>query len=314
VIKTRPIDGSMHFQIDRFEAFAHAPAMQVVRTVSAMQRLGISWRQKNLRVGFVPTMGYLHEGHLSLLRRARKLAGPRGKVVLSIYVNPKQFGPREDFSKYPRDLKRDLHLCKSLGTDVVFVPSDKEMYPQTPGQEFSTWVMEENLSRGMEGASRPTHFRGVTTVVAKLFNIVQPTVAVFGAKDYQQAAIMKRMVRDLNFPLKIDVAPIWREPDGLAMSSRNRLIKPAVRRQAVVLWDALEKVHSILRSSKKAVSAARLKSAVQAVINTRPAARLDYVEFFDPVTLVPVARVSTGTHMAIAVLIDRIRLIDNSRL
>ena len=279
-----------------------------------MQRLAKLWRSKSLRVGFVPTMGYLHEGHLSLLKRARNLAGPRGKVVLSIYVNPKQFGPREDFSSYPRDLKRDVRLCQGQGVDVLFAPNDRDMYPRTPGTEFSTWVVEENLSRGMEGASRPTHFRGVTTVVAKLFHIVQPTVAVFGAKDYQQAAIIKRMVRDLNFPLQIDVAPIWREPDGLAMSSRNRHIKPSLRPKALVLWHSIEKVRSILRENSRPISAARLKSAVKKLVNAQPEARLDYVEFFDPVTLQAVANVSRGSHMAIAVLIGQTRLIDNARL
>jgi len=288
--------------------------MQVVRSISEMQRLGKLWRSKNLRVGFVPTMGYLHQGHLTLLQRARKLAGPKGKVVLSIYVNPKQFGPREDFASYPRDLKHDLRLCKGHGVDYVFVPDDKAMYPRTPGSEFSTWVTEENLSRGMEGTSRPSHFRGVTTVVAKLFNIIQPGIAVFGAKDYQQAAIVQRMVRDLNFPIKIDVAPIWREPDGLAMSSRNRYITPALKPEALVLWHSIEKVRSIVRQSARPVPAASLKSVVQKLVNAQPSARLDYVEFFDPITLEPLPIVKPGTHMALAVFIDRTRLIDNARL
>jgi len=288
--------------------------MQVVRSISAMQRLGKLWRSKNLRVGFVPTMGYLHQGHLSLLHRARKLAGPKGKVVLSIYVNPKQFGPREDFASYPRDLKHDLRLCKGHDVDYVFVPDDKAMYPRTAGMEFSTWVTEENLSRGMEGSARPSHFRGVTTVLTKLFNIVSPTIAVFGAKDYQQAAIVQRMVRDLNFPIKIDVAPIWRDRDGLAMSSRNRYITPALRPGALVLWHSIEKVGSILRESTRPVSAARLKSVVRKLVNAQPSARLDYIEFFDPVTLEAMATVKHGTHMALAVFIDRTRLIDNARL
>jgi pantoate--beta-alanine ligase len=279
-----------------------------------MQRLGKLWRSKNLRVGLVPTMGYLHQGHLSLLQRARKLAGLKGKVVLSIYVNPKQFGPREDFASYPRDLKHDLRLCKGHGVDYVFVPDDNAMYPRTPGIEFSTWVTEENISRGMEGTSRPSHFRGVTTVLTKLFNIVQPTVAVFGAKDYQQAAIVQRMVRDLNFPIKIDVAPIWREPDGLAMSSRNRYITPVLRPEALVLWHSIEKVRSIVRESSRPVSTARLKSIVKKLVKEQPSASLDYVEFFDPVTLGPRSIVKPGMHMALAILIGRTRLIDNARL
>jgi len=288
--------------------------MQLVRLVSSMQRLGTLWRRRGLRVGLVPTMGYLHEGHLSLLKRARKLAGPRGKVVLSIYVNPAQFGPREDFSSYPRDLKRDIRLCREKGADVVFAPSDGEIYPQNGRGAFSTYVIEEELSRSMEGASRPGHFRGVTTVVAKLFNIVQPSVAVFGAKDYQQAAVVKRMVRDLNFPLQIDVAPTWREPDGLAMSSRNRYLDEKLRAQALVLWRSIGKVRSVLRDSSRPVPSGRLKSDVKKLIECETGARLDYVEFFHPVTLDPVAKVSHGSHMAIAVLIGRTRLIDNSPL
>src|SRR5882762_5766156 len=168
--------------------------MQIVSSIAAMQRLARKWRRAGTRIGFVPTMGYLHEGHLSLVKHARRAIGKNGKVVVSIYVNPTQFGPKEDLAKYPRDLKRDLKLLRELGVDVVFTPSDAEMYPNKSENRFSTYVVEEKLSRAMEGASRPTHFRGVTTVVAKLFNIVQPDIAVFGAKDWQQAAIVKRMV------------------------------------------------------------------------------------------------------------------------
>jgi pantoate--beta-alanine ligase len=279
-----------------------------------MQRLAKSWQRKGTPVGFVPTMGYLHEGHLSLVRRARQLVGPRGKVVVSIYVNPAQFGPREDFANYPRALARDLRLCRAARADVVFVPTDAEMYPRNGPGPFSTFVVEEDLSRSMEGASRPTHFRGVTTVVAKLFNIVQPTVAVFGAKDYQQAAVIRRMVRDLNFPLTIDVAPICREADGLALSSRNQYLKNGLRPQAVVLWRAIEKVHAALRDSARPIAAPRLKQQVQKLVAREPAARLDYVEFFEPATLKPVARVTHGMHMALAVFVGKTRLIDNSRL
>src|SRR5437868_5393001 len=165
--------------------------MRVIRSIKTMQRLSLAWRGKGVPIALVPTMGYLHAGHLSLVQRARKAVGGRGKVVVSIYVNPTQFGPREDFSRYPRDLKQDMRLCRTERADVVFAPSDKEMYPGMVDADFSTFVVEEKLSRGMEGAARPTHFRGVTTVVAKLFNVVQPSVAVFGAKDYQQAVIVK---------------------------------------------------------------------------------------------------------------------------
>src|SRR3984957_5968591 len=192
--------------------------MQIVSSVAAMQRLAKKWRQAGIKIGFVPTLGYLHDGHLSLVREARKRVGKSGKVVVSIYVNPTQFAPTEDLAKYPRDLKRDLKMCRAEGADLVFPPGDAEIYPGRAEGEYSTYVVEEKLSRSMEGAARPTHFRGVATVVAKLFNLVLPDVAVFGQKDFQQAAIIRRMVKDLNFPLKIVVAPTFREPDGLAMS------------------------------------------------------------------------------------------------
>src|SRR5579859_1024520 len=208
--------------------------MRTVSSVSTMQRLARQWLGQGVRVGLVPTMGYLHAGHMSLVSHARRWAGRKGIIVLSIYVNPTQFGPREDFSRYPRDLSRDTELCRQASVDFIFAPSDQEMYPGRSDGGYSTYVYEEQLSRGMEGASRPTHFRGVTTVVAKLFNIVQPGLAVFGAKDFQQAAIVKRMVQDLNFPLKIVVAPTHREKDGLAMSSRNKYLSPAEREQATI--------------------------------------------------------------------------------
>jgi pantoate--beta-alanine ligase len=279
-----------------------------------MQRLAKLWQRKGLRVGLVPTMGFLHEGHMSLVRRARKAAGHSGKVVVSIYVNPTQFGPREDFSRYPRDLGRDIRLCRAEGSDVVFAPSDQEMYGRDAGEPFSTFVVEDQLSREMEGASRPTHFRGVTTVVAKLFNIVRPSVAVFGAKDYQQASIVRRMVRDLSFPVKIDVAPTRREPDGLAMSSRNRYLKGSLRAQALVLWRSIQKARSLVRNSASPIRAGRLKAEVKRLVKTEPSARLDYIEFFDPKTFSPAASVARGTHVALAVYVGKTRLIDNSRL
>jgi len=259
-------------------------------------------------------MGYLHAGHLSLVRRARRVVGSRGKVVVSIYVNPTQFGPAEDFSRYPRDLARDASLCRAEGVDVIFAPSDKQMYPRGDGTGFSTFVSEECLARLMEGVARPTHFRGVTTVVAKLFHLVQPEVAVFGAKDYQQAVIIKRMVRDLNFPLKIVVAPILREADGLAMSSRNKYLAGDLRGQAVVLWLALQRAQAAVRQAGRPIPAARLKAALKRFIERVPAARLDYVEFFEPETLVPVSKVTGGVHMALAVCVGKTRLIDNARL
>jgi pantoate--beta-alanine ligase len=259
-------------------------------------------------------MGCLHAGHLSLVRRARQLVGQRGKVVVSIYVNPAQFGPNEDFSRYPRDLKRDADLCRKAGVDAIFAPSDEQMYVRGDGTGFSTFVVEEALGRGMEGKSRPTHFRGVTTVVAKLFNIVQPELAVFGAKDYQQAAVLKRMVRDLNFPLKLVVAPILREADGLAMSSRNKYLVGDLRAQALVLWHSLQEARAAVRQAARPIPAARLKAELKRIAERAPAARLDYVEFFDPDTLVPVPKVTRGVHVALAVYIGKTRLIDNARL
>ena len=277
-----------------------------------MQKCALQWQCRGVRVGFVPTMGYLHAGHLSLVKRARQAVGKNGVVVVSIYVNPTQFAPTEDLAKYPRDLRRDLKLCRDAGVDVVFTPSDAEMYPDKSKNGFSTYVVEEQLSQSMEGASRPTHFRGVTTVVAKLFNLVLPDVAVFGQKDFQQAAIIKRMVADLNFPVKIIVAPTLREPDGPAMSSRNKFLRAEQRAQAVILFHALRAAS--LAVKKKPVSAVRLKADLKELFTAAPLARLDYVEFFDPETLAPIDQVKRGTQMALAVFFGKTRLIDNSRL
>jgi len=293
-----------------------------------MPPLAVRWKRAGIRTSFVPTMGSLHAGHLSLIKRARRAVGKKGVVVVSIYVNPTQFGPNEDFAKYPRDLKHDLKLCRAAGVDVVFTPSDREMYPVlecgdmsplskrrrvSAVQNFSTCVFEEKLSQRMEGAARPTHFKGVTTVVAKLFNLVQPDVAVFGQKDFQQAAILKRMVTDLNFSVKIIVAPTLRERDGLAMSSRNRYLTGKLRGQATVLWCAIQMARATIKRSK-AFPAARLKAAVKKLVECEPDAKLNYVEFFEPDTLAPVSKVTRGTHMALAVFIGKTRLIDNARL
>jgi len=288
--------------------------MRIVTSVAAMQRLAREWQRRGRRIGLVPTMGYLHEGHLSLVRVARKRVGRKGKLAVSIYVNPTQFGPNEDFSRYPRDLRGDLKLCRAEGVDVVFCPSDAEMYPSCAEGRYSTYIIEEDLSRTMEGVSRPTHFRGVTTVVAKLFNIVLPEVAVFGAKDWQQAAIIKRMVTDLNFPLKIVVAPIVRERDGVAMSSRNKYLVGVLREQATVLRRSVQLVREAVAGARKPIPAPRLKNHVRKVVMTAPDARLDYVEFFEPDTLKPLAKVSRGTHMALAVFIGKTRLIDNAEI
>ena len=286
--------------------------MRIVPKVAAMQKLARRWKRAGVKIGFVPTMGYLHAGHLSLVREARQRVGKKGVVVVSIYVNPTQFAPTEDLSKYPRDLQRDLKMCRAEGADVVFTPDDGEMYPDQAKGKFSTYVVEENLGRVMEGAARPVHFRGVTTVVAKLFNIVLPDISVFGQKDFQQAAIIRRMAGNLNFPVQIIVAPTRREPDGLAMSSRNKYLDAEQRAQAVILFHALQAAKQAV--AKKAVPALRLKKDLAEFITAAPLARLDYVEFFDPETLLPVAQVKRGAHMALAVYFGKTRLIDNAQL
>jgi len=286
--------------------------MKIVSSAAAMQRLALKWRRTGTRVGLVPTMGYLHAGHLSLVHRARQVVGPKGMVVASIYVNPAQFGPREDLAKYPRDLPRDTRLCRAAGVDILFTPDDAEIYPGKAAGNYSTYVVEENLTQPMEGAARPTHFRGVTTVVAKLFNLVLPEVAVFGQKDFQQAAVLQRMTADLNFPVQLIIAPTLREPDGLAMSSRNQYLNTEERAQATILFHALEA--SKLAVKRQPISAVRLKSDLRAFLTVAPLARLDYVEFFDPATLLPVAKVKHGTHMALAVYFGKTRLIDNATL
>jgi pantoate--beta-alanine ligase len=272
-------------------------------------------------------MGYSHAGHLSLVRAARRRVGPAGLVVVSIYVNPTQFGPKEDLTRYPRDLASDLKLCRTAGADLVFTPTDAEMYPQKVGSSrcddrtaqravpttgFSTYIVEERLAQCMEGAARPTHFRGVTTVVAKLFNLVLPDVAVFGAKDWQQAAIVKRMTRDLNFPVKIIVAPTVRASDGLALSSRNQYLDAAQRAQAVILHRTLQRARAAVR--QMSVPAARLKIELKKFVASAPLARLDYLEVFDPETLTPVGTAKRGMQLALAVFLGPTRLIDNGRL
>jgi pantoate--beta-alanine ligase len=287
-------------------------AVKIISSTATMQRLAGKWRRAGVRIGFVPTMGYLHAGHLSLVKRARQAVGKNGKIVVSIYVNPMQFAPLEDLAKYPRDLKRDLKLLRELKADAVFTPNDAEMYPNKSENKFSTYIVEEKLSRSMEGAARPTHFRGVTTVVAKLFNIALPDVAVFGQKDFQQAAIIKRMVADLNFQVKIIVTPTLREPDGLAMSSRNKFLDPEQRAQAVILFHALQAAKRAVM--RKSIPAAKLKQDLRQFFTAAPLARMDYVEFFDPETLEPIAQVKRGTKMALAVFFGKTRLIDNARL
>ena len=288
--------------------------MRVVMSTRSMRRLAHDWKRQGIRSGLVPTMGYLHDGHLSLVRRARRSVGSGGIVVVSIYVNPTQFGPKEDLNRYPRDLRRDTALCREAGVDVVFAPSDEGMYATGDRTGHSTYVVEENVSKRMEGEARPGHFRGVATVVAKLFNLVIPDVAVFGAKDYQQAMVIRRMARDLNYGVRILVAPTRRETDGLAMSSRNRNLSAVEREQARVLWEAMDEARRMVRSHGGEVSAARLIREMTKRIESRPAARVGYVSFFDPETLEPVGVVKRGVQMALAVRVGETRLIDNGQV
>jgi pantoate--beta-alanine ligase len=278
-----------------------------------MQRLAMAWRREGRRIAMVPTMGYLHEGHLDLVRIARRTAGRSGRVVVTIYVNPTQFGVGEDHARYPRDLDRDLGLCRDTGVDAVFTPDDASMYPGREEGLYSTYVVEEKLSHGMEGASRPTHFRGVTTVVAKLLHLALPDVAVFGAKDWQQAAVVRRMTRDLNFPVRIVIGPTRREPDGLAMSSRNKYLTGEQREQARVLWQTIVEARKRVRATQ-GVDPDVLRGELRAFIEQQPEARVDYIAFFQSQTLEPVDHVRPGTHMALAVFVGSTRLIDNARL
>ena len=277
--------------------------MKIVSDIQEMQQLAGQYRQQGKTIGFVPTMGYLHEGHLSLMRRAR----PQCDIlVVSIFVNPTQFGPNEDFERYPRDFERDERLCREVGVDVVFYPAADAMYPQP----YLTYVNVEKLSETMCGASRPGHFRGVTTVVTKLFNIVQPHIAVFGQKDYQQSLIIRQMVRDLNFDVQIDVAPIVREADGLAMSSRNKYLSPKERQQALVLYRSLTRAEELIREGERNADA--LLQAMQTIISEAPDARIDYIAIVDAETLEPLSTVRHNTVIALAVYIGTTRLIDNT--
>ena len=253
-------------------------------------------------VGFVPTMGYLHEGHVSLARRARQECGG---VIASIFVNPTQFGPTEDLSKYPRDLKRDLQLLEAAGVDLVWTPTNEEMY--LPG--FSTWVEVEGLTRPLEGAARPGHFRGVTTVVTKLFNAVQPQKAYFGQKDAQQAAVIRKMTRDLNFPIEIVVCPTVREPDGLAMSSRNSYLSPEERTAAPILFRALTTAKTAYENGERDADA--LRKTMSDVLASEPLANQQYVSCADYDTLEELTTVTDKSLLSMAVFIGKTRLIDN---
>lgn len=259
-------------------------------------------RQSTGSVGFVPTMGYLHEGHLSLVRRAR---GENDVVIVSIFINPTQFGPGEDYAVYPRDPERDLALLQKEKTDVVFMPSAEEMYPES----FNSWVTVEGLTERLEGACRPGHFRGVTTVVAKFFNIVEPTRAYFGQKDAQQAIVIKKMVTDLNMNLEVVVLPTVREKDGLAMSSRNTYLNPEERQAAIILFKALTLAQQLYNKGER--NAEHLRQQMVSVINGEPLAKIDYVSIADQNTLEELSIIDHQALASLAVRIGRTRLIDN---
>jgi pantoate--beta-alanine ligase len=254
------------------------------------------------KLGLVPTMGYLHEGHISLARRAKAECD---YVVVSIFVNPTQFGPNEDLSKYPRDLERDLHLLEDAGVDLVWTPTPEVMYPP----DFQTWVEVEEMTRPLEGARRSGHFRGVTTVVTKLFNAVQPTKAYFGQKDAQQAAVIRQMTKDLNFPIEIVVCPIVREPDGLAMSSRNIYLDSEQRKAATVLYRSLNAAKTAYEQGER--DAENLRRIMKATIVSEPLAQMQYVSCADYDTLQELEKITGKILLSMAVFFGKTRLIDN---
>jgi pantoate--beta-alanine ligase len=278
------------------------PALKICTTIDEMRATSRNTRRAGKRLGFVPTMGALHEGHLSLVRAARASCDA---VAASIFVNPTQFGPNEDLAKYPRSFDRDRELLEHEGVEILFAPMVEEMYPAGA----LTWVTVEELSSKLDGRSRPGHFRGVTTVVAKLFHIVEPDAAFFGQKDAAQVAIIRRMVRDLNLPVEIVVGPIVREPDGLAMSSRNAYLHPEQRKQAVVLYQSLMQVKQLVDAGER--DAAKLVAVGRAAFAKEADIRVDYFEIVDPDSLDPVPDISRDALIVVAAFVGPTRLIDN---
>jgi len=278
--------------------------MKIINAPEEMQKQAQLLRQSGEDIGFVPTMGFLHEGHLSLIRIARENSDV---VVVSIFVNPTQFGPNEDLSAYPRDFERDEKLCRDAGADILFYPTPENMYLN----DHSIWLSEDALSCVLCGASRPGHFRGVCTVVAKLLNIVLPDIMVLGEKDAQQLRVLRRMVRDMNFPVRIVSGPTVREADGLALSSRNKYLTPAERKEAACLFRALEKAKALFAAGER--DAFRLKSAMLAVIE-KTSGKVDYIELVDDETLQPVQTLEKPALAALAVKFSKARLIDNAGL
>ena len=276
--------------------------MKIVGTVKEVREQVKEWKKQGLSVGLVPTMGYLHEGHKSLMEAARK---DNDKVVVSIFVNPMQFGPTEDLATYPRDLDHDAALCESVGVDLIFHPEAEEMYEK----DFYSFVDMTGLTEGLCGKTRPIHFRGVCTVVNKLFNIVTPDHAYFGQKDGQQLAVIKRMVRDLNMDIEIVGCPIVREEDGLAKSSRNTYLSPEERKAALILSKTVALGKELAKTEK---DANKVVEAMKENIKTEPLAKIDYVEAVDALSMAPVEKLEGTCMLAMAVYIGKTRLIDNT--
>ena len=278
--------------------------MEVIRSVCEMQARALGLKREGKTIGFVPTMGFLHEGHLSLVDLLREQCDI---LLLSIYVNPTQFGAGEDFDKYPRDLDRDLQMARERGVDLVFQPDSAEVYEA----DASTYVLEEVVGKGLCGNTRPNHFRGVATVCAKLFNICQPDKVALGQKDAQQVVVLKRMIRDLHFPIEVVVGPILREPDGLAMSSRNTYLQPKQREEALLIFQALEAAR-ILVGEKGSRNVDRVKGEVLSVLQSRRFLRVNYVEVVNRETMLSEKEIVPGRSLlAVAAWVDQVRLIDN---
>ena len=281
--------------------------MQVLTSIDEMQSLAGELQNQGKTIGLVPTMGYLHDGHMSLVDLMRDRADV---VILSIFVNPTQFGVGEDLEKYPRDLNRDLELCGNRQVDLVFAPEDSQMYPS----EYSTFVSEEDVGKGLCGQARPTHFRGVTTVCAKLFNLCLPDFVALGQKDAQQVVVLKKMITDLNFPIEVVVGPIVREPDGLAMSSRNEYLQPRQREGASCLFRSMQAA-KLLVEEKGVTNVERVKSEVMSVLSQNSLVRVNYVEVVDRETMQPEREVESGRSLVVvAAWLNEVRLIDNLAL
>jgi len=280
--------------------------MKICSTIAEGRAACLAARASGKRLGLVPTMGALHEGHLSLVRAAKAQCDA---VAVSIFVNPTQFGPKEDLAKYPRPFERDCRLLEKEAVEILFAPAAEEIYPKSNSNAEGAWVVVEGLSEKLDGRSRPGHFRGVTTIVAKLFHILEPEAAFFGQKDAAQLAVIRRMVRDLNFAVEIVACPIVREPDGLAMSSRNAYLNGEERRHALVLQRSLQETRQRFQAGERI--AANLISTAKELIRREPQVALDYFEIVDPETLDPVERISQKTLVAVAAYVGTTRLIDN---